>query len=118
MTPAPILILTLPLLLVWLGLVLKHSKTYLPNGEFPLLKKPTHFSLVGCEQANGQGPLPECASKPSSADWWRPKEKEQILEYHNFLRQNVLEGALPGLPKAKMMKPLVWDEQLAKEAQR
>ena len=75
---------------------------------------------VGSEHAFGEENLPQCVSKPVSAGvgGWKPKEKEEILQYHNFLRENVLKGAVPGLPKAKVMKTLVWDEQLEKDAQR
>ena len=79
------------------------------------------FLPIGCEQAQEQGPLPKCVSKPASPPGiggWRPNERKEILEFHNFLRQNVLKGAIPGLPKAKVMKELVWDEELANEAQR
>lgn len=58
---------------------------------------------------------PRCKPRQRGLD---EKEKDQILAHHNFLRRKVLEGSIPGLPKAKSMEVLFWDNKLAEEAQR
>jgi len=45
-------------------------------------------------------------------------EKDAILKAHNDYRQQILNGEIEMLPKAKSMKLLKWDEDLEKEAQR
>lgn len=37
---------------------------------------------------------------------------------HNRLRQKILEGQIKGLPKAKEMAMLEWDDKLEAEAER
>jgi len=46
------------------------------------------------------------------------EEQEEVLEEHNRLRKLVASGGQPPLPKAKNMRNLVWDEDLALLAQR
>ena len=41
-----------------------------------------------------------------------------LLQLHNKLRRQVLNGEIEGLPKAKYMNDLKWDPDLEKEAQR
>ena len=45
-------------------------------------------------------------------------EKENVLEYHNFIRRRVAKGFEPRAPSASNMNKLVWDEDLALVAQR
>ena len=48
-------------------------------------------------------------------------ESNEVIETfqaHNDYRQQVLNGEIEMLPKAKYMKILEWDESLEKEAQR
>ena len=46
------------------------------------------------------------------------KEVIETFQAHNDYRQQVLNGEIEMLPKAKYMKNLEWDESLEKEAQR
>ena len=41
-----------------------------------------------------------------------------LFQLHNDYRQQVLNGEIDGLPKAKFMNVLKWDPDLEKEAQR
>ena len=41
-----------------------------------------------------------------------------MTDEHNWFRKQVLDGKVEGLPKAKYMSTLEWDQGLAKEAQR
>ena len=61
--------------------------------------------------------LPSCPS-PLKTKGFNLKEKEAILHFHNTKRQEILRGISPGLPKAREMKWLKWDDQLEREAQR
>ena len=42
----------------------------------------------------------------------------KMFQAHNDYRQQILNGEIEMLPKAKSMKLLKWDEDLEKEAQR
>ncbi|CRK86995.1 CLUMA_CG000808, isoform A [Clunio marinus] len=45
------------------------------------------------------------------------EEKRLILEEHNFLRQTVATGHVPGQPAAQNMQEMRWDDELAAKAQ-
>jgi hypothetical protein len=45
------------------------------------------------------------------------EEKRLILEEHNFLRQSVAMGQVPGQPAAANMQEMHWDDELAVKAQ-
>ena len=61
--------------------------------------------------------LPKCTSTPKIKGF-SLKEKEAILDFHNTKRQQILKGIYPGLPKAKEMKILKWNDELEREAER
>lgn len=44
-------------------------------------------------------------------------EKRLILEEHNYLRQTVATGHVPGQPSAQNMQEMTWDDELAAKAQ-
>ncbi|GLH10271.1 Venom allergen 5 [Gryllus bimaculatus] len=46
------------------------------------------------------------------------EDRQQILDWHNRLRQQVALGQVRGQPSAANMKEMVWDESLAAVAQR
>lgn len=45
------------------------------------------------------------------------EEKRLILEEHNYLRQTVATGHVPGQPSAQNMQEMQWDDELAAKAQ-
>lgn len=45
------------------------------------------------------------------------EEKRLILEEHNYLRQTVATGHVPGQPSAQNMQEMHWDDELAAKAQ-
>lgn len=45
------------------------------------------------------------------------EEKRLILEEHNYLRQTVATGHVPGQPAAQNMQEMQWDDELAAKAQ-
>ena len=45
------------------------------------------------------------------------EERRLILEEHNFLRQTVAMGQVPGQPAAQNMQEMQWDDELAAKAQ-
>lgn len=44
-------------------------------------------------------------------------ERRLILEEHNYLRQTVATGHVPGQPSAQNMQEMQWDDELAAKAQ-
>jgi Cysteine-rich secretory protein family len=45
------------------------------------------------------------------------EERRLILEEHNYLRQTVATGHVPGQPAAQNMQEMQWDDELAAKAQ-
>jgi hypothetical protein len=45
------------------------------------------------------------------------EEKRLILEEHNYLRQSVAMGHVPGQPAAANMQEMQWDDELAQKSQ-
>lgn len=45
------------------------------------------------------------------------EERRLILEEHNYLRQTVATGHVPGQPAAQNMQEMHWDDELAAKAQ-
>jgi Cysteine-rich secretory protein family len=45
------------------------------------------------------------------------EERRLILEEHNYLRQTVATGHVPGQPSAQNMQEMQWDNELAAKAQ-
>jgi Cysteine-rich secretory protein family len=45
------------------------------------------------------------------------EERRLILEEHNYLRQTVATGHVPGQPSAQNMQEMRWDDELAAMAQ-
>lgn len=45
------------------------------------------------------------------------EERRLILEEHNYLRQTVATGHVPGQPAAQNMQEMQWDDELAARAQ-
>ena len=45
-------------------------------------------------------------------------EEQKILDLHNNLRKKVRNGEIEGLPTPISMPDMIWDKELAEEAQR
>lgn len=54
---------------------------------------------------------------PSTESGVTDEEKRLILEEHNYLRQTVATGHVPGQPSAQNMQEIQWDDELAAKAQ-
>ena len=74
----------------------------------------SNFATISSSAEDG---IPTCDSPPAQSGL-EEGDKEMILMKHNFYRAEIREGAIEGLPKAREMPDLEWDEALASEAQR
>lgn len=89
----------------------------------PLLWKPSALALAqNCsdiplndgEDSTLCGPAADCELLATGVD---NEMKELILDLHNNCRNRIADGRVPGVPSAANMMELVWDDDLASEAQ-
>lgn len=58
-----------------------------------------------------------CSFIPTLESGVTGEERRLILEEHNYLRQTVATGHVPGQPAAQNMQEMQWDDELAAKAQ-